>query len=117
MTDEPKYEFLICDPDKIPQSITRKIYLTYGVGKYNGNHISASDYPPRDSEDFGEELLAMSEITFSLPKSKVNIRGKMLEILKKEKEKILAENHKRLFDIDEKINKLLAIEYQPEEAA
>ena len=48
-------------------------------------------------------------VTFNIPKD-FNGNGKMVEILQKEKVKILAEMTKHVTDIDRQINELLAIE-------
>lgn len=103
-------------PDEIPEEITRTIYVGYGIGKFNGGRIVVSDYL-HDSEDFAVVPILEKELTFHLPKCKIDIKGKMLEVLEAEKQKVLAENHARLQAVQEKIDQLLVLEHKPEGAA
>ena len=104
------------EANDLPASITRTIYVGYGIGKYNAKTIVVSD-SELDSENFATVRLLKMDMTFELPASEVDIKGKMLTVLENEKQNILAENHSRLKEVQEKIDRLLAIEYQPEEAA
>lgn len=100
-------------PEELPEQITRTLYVGYGIGKYNAGKIVVSEYEHDDSEGFATVRLLKEDITFKLPKAKVDVKGKMLQVLESEKKKILAENHQRLQEVQEKIDRLLAIEYQP----
>lgn len=98
-------------PDAIPASITRTLYVGYGIGQFNAGNIVVSEYE-HDTESLATVRIMEKDITFNLPPSKVDVKGKMLEVLEAEKQKILAENHQRLHKVQEKIDRLLAIEYQ-----
>lgn len=98
------------EPDALPDIVKLKIKIGYGVGKYNQGQIDISYFTSR-SNDFAAVELAETEIEVAIPRGTVNVRDKLLEILKDEREEVLAQNHMRLREIDEKISKALAIEY------
>src|SRR5882724_2937789 len=110
----------VYQPDEIPQEITRDIFLYYGVGRYVQGEISIDDYERDEGtgdEDWGRVLLARHEMTFSIPTCIVDLKAKKLEILNVKKQNILAENHKRLKDVQDKIDALLSIDFKPSSIA
>lgn len=101
-------------PDKVPTSITRTIYVGYGIGKYNAGKIVIDDFSRKGtSSDFAVAPLAEQKITIKLPKCKVDVKKRMLEVLEEQKCEVLAENHARLKAVQDQIDELLAIEYHP----
>lgn len=102
-------------PDQVPTSLTRELFITYGIGEYNQGEVSIWDFdivPVRSASDDKYALVTLHQqfVTFQLPAVTVNVNEKKLEVLFKQKEKVLAENHQRLKEVQEKIDKLLAIE-------
>jgi hypothetical protein len=112
--DEMKERLREYAPSKLPTSITRTVYVCYGIGKYNSGRISIEDRPAHASEEFGRVLLTQHKMTFKIPRCKIDIKSKMLEILEEEKRKVIADNHMRLKAVEDKISNILAIEYQSE---
>ena len=112
MTISDRYDYI--EPDAIPETITRKIYVNYGIGKYCNGQIHVEDSQPSKGTDFGQVCLLETEVTFQLPKCRVNITEKMLEYLEQEKKEVLAENHRRLKEVQDKIDALLCIENKSE---
>ena len=104
-------------PTEIPQALNRTLYIGYGIGKYNSGEVVISEYGFATGEDFGVVPLVEHELFIKIPKCKVDVKGRMLEVLEVKKQKVLAENHLRLQEVQEKIDSLLSIEYQPSEGA
>lgn len=103
------------DALKLPKSIQKKLYITYGLGQFIEGQISVSEYPPRNQRDGWEcVLLGEQDVTFKINPPRQNIKQKALDALEEQKREVLAENHMRLKRVQEKIDQLLAIEYQPQ---
>lgn len=101
-------------PDELPSSIQRTLYVTYGVGRYNEGKIDVFDYQSNGSDGFERVALAAHDVTLTVPRQGgKELRGKVLDLLREEKEEILAENEKRLRVVQDKIDNLLAIDYKP----
>ena len=108
----------IYQPDEIPATLTKKIYVTYGIGTFIEGQITVSNYLSLSSHDegFAKILLHEQMVTFKIPPCKVNLIEKKLEVLNAKKSEILSENHSRLKEIQDKIDKLLSIEFKPQAA-
>jgi hypothetical protein len=67
-----------------------------------------------DLSSYGDnwQLLGKAKVTFEV--CDIDIPGIQIESLKQQKQKILAEAHVRAEQIEQQIQSLLAIEYQPE---
>lgn len=100
-------------PTEIPKVLTRKMYIGYGIGKYNAGKIVVSDYEHTTSE-FATVRLLEKELTIRLPRCKVDVKGRMLEVLEEEKQKVIADNHMRLKEVQDRIDQLKVLEYKPE---
>lgn len=59
--------------------------------------------------------IAQKQVTVTVPQTKVDIKQKVLDALEKEKQKLMAEHYKRMAGIQEKIDSLLCLSYQPKE--
>ena len=95
------------EPDALPNQITRKLYVLYGIEGWNQGCISIMDVAPSSSL-----ILAEHVITLGIPpQGAKELKGKMLVVLEDEKQKILAENYVKLKAVQDKIDNLLAIEY------
>ena len=99
-------------PNEIPTSLIRKLYIGYGIGKYNAGQIVVSDYQ-HATTDFAVVPLMEKQLAIELPRCKVDVKGRMLEVLEEEKQKVIAENHMRLKDVQDRIDELKTLEYQP----
>ena len=100
------------EPNQIPTKIRRKLYIYYGIGKWCFGELDICDFPRnKDADpDWVYILLCEQEVELDLPDCVVDVKQKTLEILEAEKSKILAENYKRLKNVQDKIDSLLALE-------
>lgn len=90
---------------EIPKRLEETVYIFLNI-KYGHITVHSSDV----SEYFeGSILLRTLDIACDLPE--IDITGKVIDSLKKQKQKIEAETHIKLTEIDQKIQSLLAIEY------
>lgn len=96
-------------PDDLPESVTRELYVFYGIKGYSAGEISVWD-----CDVSGEEriLLTTSEVTVKIPKG-LKIKDKVVDALKAEKDKVLANAHMKAKELQQKIDSLLGLEYQP----
>ena len=101
------------EPNALPATISVDIRVGYGIGRFNEGNIVVQEGEFSNSEDFATIELASIEVDIPLPEATVDIKGKKLEYLHKQKERILAENHMRLKEVDDKIASVLALEYKP----
>lgn len=92
------------------KQITEKIYLTakkiYG-GKYH-YHMFTSDM-----SSHGYIPIASQDVTMDIP-DHGDLTEKEIDLLSREKQKILVEAQAKAANIDEQIQRLQAITYQPE---
>lgn len=107
--DEHSKQF---SPDEVPTLVKRTIYLGYGIGEYNAGQLVISDYE-HSSTDFATVRLATKELSFKIPKCKVDVKKRMIEVLEEKKKKVIAENHMRLKDVQGRIDQLKCLEYKP----
>lgn len=103
---------------KIPTSVTATVTLIFGTGKHNKDEFEITDYyHGEDNVDFGGVNLGEQEITMLVPKG-FSIDGMVqLQVkgLKNRIDREKADSHMRIQNLQDEINKLLAIEYNPEE--
>ena len=103
------------EPNALPATISVDIRVGYGIGRFNDGYIIVGEGEFSNSEGFETVELASIEVDIQLPEATVDVKGKKLEYLHKQKERILAENHMRLKEVDDKIASVLALEYKPAE--
>jgi hypothetical protein len=99
-------------PNELPESATLDLVIWYGISGWEAGEIGVYSFDFKGDTD--KVVLCKKQVTFSIPKQG-SLKEKVLDALNEEKNKILAENHKRLKGIQDKIDNLLAIEYQPGE--
>ncbi len=100
----------------IPKSLNATLYITIGVGKYNFNRMRVEDFISTGMEGYEEVLLKQQEITIDLSGISMDenaVKEKIVTLLKERQEQIKADSHMKIKDIQEKIDQLRAIEYQP----
>ena len=102
--------------DALPAQITRSLYIQYGVGRWNAGQIMINDMDFAGSDGTERVLLATTEITVEIPPEQ-NIKAKLLKVLQDDLAKVKAENHMREKSVQDKIDNLLAITYEPGEAS
>lgn len=102
-------------PDALPDSIKKNLYVHYRISGYFAGQIDVFDFCMEDDERI---LLCETSVVIKIPRiNRDGIRSKALDALHVQKNKILAENHAKLKVVQDKIDSLLALEYQPEEVA
>lgn len=96
-------------PDNLPKSITRDIFVFYGIKGYSAGEISVWD-----QDMSGEEriLLATSQVTVKIPEG-MKIKDKVVEVLQAEKDKVLANAHMKAQELQNRIDSLLQLTHQP----
>ena len=101
------------DYEKLPKKITKEIFILLDANGY-GNIEECFSCMDFDASKYGSDkiLITTKEVTFSIPQN-IDVKGKVIEGLETEKEKIQAAFHMKLKDVQDKIDNLLAIEYKP----
>ncbi len=102
--------------DALPATITRPLFIHYGVGRWNAGRIIIDDTDYSGGDEFERVLLATTEITVSIPPEQ-NIKDKLLKVPQDDLAKVKAENHMREKGVQDKIDNLLAITYESGDAA
>jgi hypothetical protein len=103
-------------PDELPTSVTRTLWISYGMGKWNAGQIEINDYVSKSSDGFEKIPLCQHEVTIQIPQPD-DIKAKAVEVLEEQKRDLQARHHQELKAVQEKIDNLLAIEFKPGEAA
>lgn len=103
-------------PDALPASITRTLFICYGMGRYNAGRIEINDFDHSGSDGFERIPLCQHEVTITIPKPD-DIKAKAVEVLEEQKRGMLARHHHELKAVQDKIDNLLAIEYKSGDAA
>jgi hypothetical protein len=92
------------------KSITKTVYLTAQPASYENNGYV---YRMTTFEHDDEITINSMEVTMDIPED-FDINTAHIDILKAEKSKIQAEAHLKAENLDEQIQRLLAIEYKPD---
>ena len=94
---------------KLPKTITKEIFIHVDTEAYHGPKFYCTDYDASDGMQC-YVLLGTQEVTFKIPQN-IDIKGEVIKGLENDKEKIQADTHMKLKDIQDKIDNLLAIEH------
>lgn len=98
-------------PDELPSSITRKLYVHYRISGHSAGQIDIFDFAL--TSDPERVMICEKEVTIKIPRiDRDGLKSKALEVLKREKQKIMADSHMKVRAIQDKIDDLLAIEYK-----
>jgi len=103
----------------IPERLERKLYIQLLQYKWQSHpKITVSEYEIKvDSDTVIATTLAVYDLEVDLGRIEINVTGKIIEGLKKQKTTIQVTAEREINKIDEQIQSMLAIEYQPEVAA
>lgn len=109
---ETKYK-----PNEVPTQIERRLYIGYGIGQYNAGRIVVDDHnlysqPASENSEFAVIPLKELNLKLDLPKMKIDVKARMIEVLEAQKKKVMAESQREVMRIDGEIQKLLQIEYK-----
>lgn len=99
-------------PNALPTSITRTLYVSYGMGRYNAGQIEINEYSHKGSDGFERIPLCQHEVSIEIPQPG-DIKAKAVEVLEEQKRDLLAKQHQELKAVQDKIDNLLAIEFKP----
>lgn len=103
------YKNIKFEPDNLPPLIDAKIYTAYTIDGYSAGEIKNYDFDPT-----GSSHIVIAETPITIPiKQVTDIKKKVIEALEAEKQKQRAEFHKRMTELQERIDSLLCLEYQP----
>lgn len=108
------------DNIKIPDYVEEEIFacICLNPENYEFGKIRTSTVPYHKWSDQGQEgykgwkLLTSKKIHIKIPKIKLDPRGEMLKVLEAEKKKVQAEFTARINQINDRIQKLQAIEFK-----
>lgn len=103
---KPKYT-----PSEIPKNVSELIYTHYSLSKYSYGELYHTTYDA-SGEDY--VLIAQTPIKIHIPPVG-DLKDKVVASLEKEKQKQMAEHHKKMFELQEKIDSLLCLTYQPKD--
>ena len=95
----------------MPKNFETQIFVTYELGKYDLGIIKVWDCDVSGSDRI---LLCSPKIKIQLP-GDLDLKAQMLMSLESEKSRLLADTHMKVKEIQEKINNLLCVEYNPDE--
>lgn len=98
------------ETNELPKTVSNTLYIV--KSEYGGPMITVCDM-----SEYGYVTLGTHEITLDVPQiSQTDLVLKQVDVLKTEKQRLQAETQVKLNALDEKIQKLLAITYQPQAA-
>lgn len=99
-------------PAEIPKSVSEVIYTHYSLDKWSYGELYHASYDA-SGEDY--VLIATTPININIPPVG-DLKAKVVDSLEKEKQKQMAEHHKKMFELQEKIDSLLCLTYTPSDA-
>lgn len=100
-----------------PKEIKEKLYLSLKLEGYSAGEVALTTYDPTaDYMTNPHHYLVLKTVDYRLEVPEITqdfIRERMLECLNEEKVQVLAENERRLRDVQHRIDALLQVAYQP----
>lgn len=102
-------------PDNLPKKLDITIYTHYC---YHSDYSWECGKISHETSDLtGDNYICLAEtpLTIFIPEPKVDMKQMVINALEAEKKKQMAEYHKKMFELQEKIDSLLCLTYQPEE--
>ncbi len=100
-------------PDAIPKKFDTIIYTHYCYHSDYDWHIGSVSHDTSDRSGDNYICIAKTPLTVFVPEQKMDIKQMVIEALEAEKKKQMAEYHKKMFELQEKIDSLLSLEYKP----
>lgn len=102
---------------ELPEKITKNIYVTVGIGRYNTGDISVLDIKGVDDPcgDLGLVTILETQVEIDLSGadlSDANIKNIMISTLEKQKKDLMAKCNVEVNKIEDRIKNLLSIEYK-----
>ena len=104
MKDESK-----CLPHELPEQVDITIYTHYCVTGWQAGDLAHYSFNCHGDENV---LIAETPVTVRIPR--IDFKKKLVEGLQTEMEKQKAEHFKKMKELQDKLDSLLCLEYQPE---
>lgn len=71
---------------EIPQKITKNLFISVGIGKYNFGRIEVSDSDYKSSDpEFARSILTEFEMEIDIPETNLDFKKEMVAVLEKKK--------------------------------
>ncbi len=99
--------------NEIPQEFEITIYTHYCYHSDYSWNIGKVSHTTSDMTGDNYLCIAETKVKIKVPAQKTDIKQLVINALKEEKKKQMAEYHKRMFELQEKIDSLLCLTYQP----
>lgn len=103
----------------IPKTVTKEMFICVGIGKWTFNEISITAFDHSENCSEGWEYVFLKKQTMTVDLSGIEIddngvKKEMVKKLEEKKKELKADLYMKIKEIQDKIDNLLAIEYQPE---
>ncbi len=102
-------------PNEIPKSFDITIYTHYCYYSEYSWHVGAVSHNTSDESGDRYICIAQTPVTVIVPEQEKDLKKMVIDALETEKKKQMAEYHKKMFELQEKIDSLLAITYEPQD--
>lgn len=99
--------------DGIPKQFEIMIYTHYCYHSEYKWAIGTISHDTYDRSGDTHICVAQTPLTVHVPEQQHDIKKMVIDALEKEKKKQMAEYHKKMFELQEKIDRLLCLEYKP----
>jgi len=99
-------------PTDLPKSMDIVIHTHYCYNSEYGWHMGTISHDTYDKSGDAYICVAKTPLHVAI-ETPSNMKEMVLEALEAEKKKQMAEYHKKMFELQEKIDSLLCLEYQP----
>ena len=96
-------------PDELPSKITREAWVYYEI---TGSWAGEIRIWGQDMHGADRILLEKKKVTITIAKD-IDLKHKMVEALRAEKQRLQADTHVRVESLQKKIDELLCLEYKP----
>lgn len=100
-------------PDAIPKKFDTIIYTHYCYHSDYNWHIGKVSHDTSDRSGDNYICIAKTPLTIFVTDQKMDLKKMVIDALEAEKKKQMAEYHKKMFELQEKIDNLLCLTYQP----
>lgn len=99
--------------NEIPKNFETTIYTHYCYHSDYSWDLGKVTHDTYDRSGDNRICIAQTKVNIEVPEQKANIKELVLQALETEKKNQMAEHHKRMFELQEKIDGLLCLEYTP----
>lgn len=101
-------------PNEIPKQFGITIYTHYRYSSEYDWQVGTITHSTSDLSGDQYICIAQTPLTVFVPEQQKDLKKMVIDALEAEKKKQMAEHHKRMFELQEKIDNLLTLTYQPQ---